>query len=167
MNGEMSASGTKRTSQPQPLMSAFGDKADMPFCTDICPLMTQSGHRVLLFQFFIDLGRPLEFHGMHDFITIEWVYCRCRRVSENISFDFAKAYLLSSGPHFIPTQIKMMDHSIGIDSIGSGVSKHRVVKRELLLGCRHKSNRFFAITFQNKHHHALGTIDDPAARVGA
>jgi hypothetical protein len=64
-------------------------------------------------------------------------------------------------------RIEMVDHPVGFDGIGSGVSKHRVVKRELLLGSRHKSNRFFAITFQNKHHHALGTIDNPAAGVGA
>ena len=55
----MSAIGTKRTCRVAPHMSAFGGKADMPFCTAHvrywgqsghavlhckCPLMTQSGH---------------------------------------------------------------------------------------------------------------------------
>ena len=31
-----------------PRMSAFGGKADMPFCAAKCPLMTQSGHGLLL-----------------------------------------------------------------------------------------------------------------------
>jgi hypothetical protein len=115
----------------------------------------------------INLGRPLEFHGVHNVTTIERVFCRCRRVSENASFDFAKAHLLRSGPRFIPTHIEMVDHSIGFDGIGSGISKHGVVKREHFIRGRHKSSGLFAITFKNKHHYALGTIDDPAARVGA
>ena len=41
----MSAIGTKRTSASALHMSAFGGKADMPFCTAICLLLTQSGHR--------------------------------------------------------------------------------------------------------------------------
>ena len=41
----MSAFGTKRTSLVALHMSAFGGKADMPFCTAQCPLLTQSGHR--------------------------------------------------------------------------------------------------------------------------
>ena len=40
----MSAIGTKRTSPSALQMSAFGGKADMPFCAAKCLLMTQSGH---------------------------------------------------------------------------------------------------------------------------
>ena len=40
----MSAIGTKRTYRVALHMSAFGGKADMPFCTAYVPLMTQSGH---------------------------------------------------------------------------------------------------------------------------
>jgi hypothetical protein len=72
-------------------MFAFGGKAGIFGPEGQCLLLTQSGHRVLLFPVIDDLGRPLEFHGMHDFVTVERVFCRCRRVSENISFDFAKA----------------------------------------------------------------------------
>ncbi len=37
----------------------------------------------------IDPDRALEFHRMHNFIAVERVLRRCRRVGENISFDFA------------------------------------------------------------------------------
>jgi hypothetical protein len=40
----MSAIGTKRTYRVALHMSAIGGKADMPFCTAKCPLMTKSGH---------------------------------------------------------------------------------------------------------------------------
>ena len=40
----MSAIGTKRTSPSALHMSAFGGKADMPFCSCKCLLLTQSGH---------------------------------------------------------------------------------------------------------------------------
>ena len=44
----MSAFGPKRTSLVAPHMSALGGKAGIPFCGDICLLLTLSGHQVLL-----------------------------------------------------------------------------------------------------------------------
>ena len=47
-SSEPSTHGTKRTSQPIRLMSAFGGKADIAVMSRKCPLLTQSGHRALM-----------------------------------------------------------------------------------------------------------------------
>jgi hypothetical protein len=95
-------------------MSAFG-VSGRRFCLYVC--LTQSGHWVLLLPV-IDRSGTRSGDDMR---------LHCRRAgslqvplcSENISFNLAKAYLLSL-IHFRSAHIEWWIRSVGIDGIGSG-----------------------------------------------